>query len=84
MCFSVFSATPRNVFSQNAKIKIDKDQTVTVDEVFDLIMSQTDYTFIYQVDMFENFPKIKLNKGTIDANILLGGKAFLAVSLMLI
>lgn len=38
-------------------------------------MSQTDYTFIYQVDMFENFPKIKLNKGTIDANILLGGES---------
>ena len=71
LCFSVFGATPSNVFSQNAKIKIDKSQTVTVDQVFDLIMSQTDYTFIYQVDMFENFPKVKLTKGTIDANKLL-------------
>ncbi len=70
--FSVFGATPNNVFSQNAKIKIDKSQTVSVDQVFDLIMSQTDYTFIYQVDMFENFPKVKLRKGTIDANKLLG------------
>lgn len=72
LCFSVFSATPSNVFSQNAKIKINKNRTVTVDEVFDLIMSQTDYTFIYQVDMFKNFPKVKLNKGTIEANKLLG------------
>ncbi|MBU2975097.1 SusC/RagA family TonB-linked outer membrane protein, partial [Zobellia sp. B3R18] len=71
LCFSVFGATPSNVFSQNVKIKIDKSQTVTVDQVFDLIMSQTDYTFIYQVDMFENFPKVKLTKGTIDANKLL-------------
>ena len=70
-CLSVFSITPNNVLSQNAKIVIDQNKTVTVDEVFDLIMSQTDYTFIYQVNMFENFPKVVLEKGTIHANKLL-------------
>lgn len=70
-CATVFSLTPDNVLSQNAKIKIDADRTATVDEVFDLIMSQTDYTFIYQVEMFKGFPKVKLEKGTIRANRLL-------------
>mgnify|MGYP003674304793 CR=1 FL=1 len=71
LCLSVFSTTPSNVLSQNAKIKIDENKQVTVDEVFDLIMSQTDYTFIYQIDMFKNFPKVNLEKGTIKASKLL-------------
>ncbi|WP_346880804.1 TonB-dependent receptor [uncultured Algibacter sp.] len=71
LCLSVFSATPNNVLSQNVKIKIDENKQATVDEVFDLIMSQTDYTFIYQVDMFKNFPKVNLEKGIIKASELL-------------
>lgn len=71
LCTTVFGFTPDNVLSQNTKIKIDRDQTVTVDEVFDIIMEQTDYTFIYQIDMFKDFPKVKLNKGSIKANDLL-------------
>src|SRR5690606_37771178 len=50
---------------------IDKDKVVTIDEVFDLLREQTDFTFIYQEDMFKNVPKIKLKKGTINANKLL-------------
>ncbi|WP_343330741.1 SusC/RagA family TonB-linked outer membrane protein [Polaribacter staleyi] len=71
LCFSVFSITPNNVLSQNAKVKIEENKNVTVDEVFDLIMSQTDYTFIYQVEMFKNLPKVSLKKGVISANKLL-------------
>lgn len=70
-CTAVFSFSPIDIISQNAEIKIDSDRVVTVDEVFDLIMSQTDYIFIYQVDMFKNFPKIRLYKGKIKANQLL-------------
>ncbi|GAA3617554.1 TonB-dependent receptor [Flavivirga amylovorans] len=71
MCLSAFSITPNNVLSQDAKIKIDKNKELTVDEVFDLIMSQTDYTFIYQVDMFKDYPKVDVKKGTVKANRLL-------------
>ena len=50
-CSMVFGFTPANeVFSQNTKIKIENDKVLTVDEVFELISDQTDYTFIYQVD----------------------------------
>ncbi|MGC1633150.1 MAG: hypothetical protein WA749_13655, partial [Gelidibacter sp.] len=45
---TAFSFTPTSILSQNAKVTIDMDKTVTVDEVFDLIMAQTDYKFVYQ------------------------------------
>ncbi|WP_344787467.1 SusC/RagA family TonB-linked outer membrane protein [Postechiella marina] len=71
LCLSVFGVTPNNVISQNAKIKIVEDKEITIDEVFDLIMSQTDYTFIYHVDMFKDYPKIDLKKGVVKVNTLL-------------
>lgn len=70
-CTIMFGLLPDSVFSQNADIKIDQDKTATVDEVFNLIMSQTNYTFIYQVQQFKNYPKVKLNKGIIQADDLL-------------
>lgn len=70
-CTTVFSFTSNIVLSQNAKIKIEADKTVTVNEVFDLIMNQTNYTFIYQVEMFKDYPKVQLEKGIIRANELL-------------
>ncbi len=70
-CTVSFGFTPRNVFSQNSKINIDRDKTITVDEVFELIKEQTDYTFIYKSDLFENAPKVSLKKGIISANKLL-------------
>ena len=71
LCFSVFSFSTENILSQNTKITINESKSVTVDEVFDIIMSQTDYTFIYQVDMFKDYPKINLEKGDIRVNKLL-------------
>ncbi|MDO5979680.1 SusC/RagA family TonB-linked outer membrane protein [Flavivirga spongiicola] len=71
LCTTVFSFTPDNVLSQNAKVTIVEDKTVTVDEVFDIIKEQTEYRFIYKSDMFKNFPKISLKKGIIKANRLL-------------
>lgn len=70
-CTIVFGLLPATVLSQTANIKIDQDKTASVDEVFNLIMSQTNYTFIYQVQQFKNYPKVKLEKGTIQADELL-------------
>ncbi|MBF8150746.1 TonB-dependent receptor [Winogradskyella sp. F6397] len=68
---SVFSLTSKSGFSQNAKIKIKKDQVVSVDGVFKLIKDQTDYTFVYRADLFENYPKVPLKKGIFPADKLL-------------
>tara|TARA_R110002096_G_scaffold334375_1_gene528162 strand:- start:7165 stop:10557 length:3393 start_codon:yes stop_codon:yes gene_type:complete len=68
---TAFSFTPSNVLSQNAKVKIDVDKTLSVEEVFELIKEQTDYKFIYQDGIFKNFPKIEVKKGVVKANELL-------------
>lgn len=70
-CTTVFSFSSSDIFSQNTKIIIEEDKTVTIDEIFDLLRQQTDYTFIYQEDLFKNAPKVHLKKGKINANKLL-------------
>ncbi|WP_299557334.1 TonB-dependent receptor [Seonamhaeicola sp.] len=70
-CTTVFSLSPGDLLSQNSKIVIDTDQTLTVDEVFDLIDRQTDYSFVYKSDMFKDFPSIEIKKGVIRTNELL-------------
>lgn len=67
----VFCLPTSNLFSQNAIIKIESDKNLTVDEVFDLIMQQTNYKFIYQEGRFKDFPKVEVKKGIIKANDLL-------------
>lgn len=70
-CFTAFSFTPTKLLSQNATISIQSTKTLTVDEVFDLIMSQTNYKFVYEEGIFNDFPKVYVVKGTIKANDLL-------------
>ena len=64
-CVSVFGFTPNYVFSQNAKIKIHLDKEFTIDELFDLITQQTEYTFMYKADLFKNYQKVNLKKGIV-------------------
>ncbi|WP_421149726.1 SusC/RagA family TonB-linked outer membrane protein [Seonamhaeicola sp. NFXS20] len=71
LCSTVFSFSPVNVLSQNVKVKIPEDKTITVDQVFDMIKQQTDYRFIYRSDMFRNYPKVDVKKGVVRANKLL-------------
>ncbi|WP_181422952.1 TonB-dependent receptor [Arenibacter sp. ARW7G5Y1] len=72
LCFStVLALTPNNLVSQNSKIKIEAAGTLTVDEIFDLIMEQTDYKFFYEEGIFEDFPKVQVQKGRIRTNALL-------------
>ncbi len=70
-CLTTFSFSPGNVLSQNTNVKIDVDKTLTVEEVFSLIKEQTEYKFIYQDGIFDNFPGVVVNKGIINANELL-------------
>lgn len=70
-CTMVFSLVPKNTFSQDVEIKIDTDTEISVDEVFEIIKSQTNYRFVYRADAFEKAPKVKLKKGLISAHNLL-------------
>lgn len=71
LCTAVFGFSPVNIMSQNAKVTITEDKTITVDQVFDIIKEQTDYRFIYRSDMFKNYPKVDVKKGIVKANKLL-------------
>jgi len=64
-CTIAFGFSPNSGLSQNSKIKIIADKTITVDEVFQLIQNQTDYKFIYRTDLFKNSPSVNLKKGAI-------------------
>ncbi|MNK15196.1 Vitamin B12 transporter BtuB [compost metagenome] len=70
-CLTIFSFTPNLVVSQNSKIKLEKEQLLSVDEVFDLIMKQTEYKFFYEEEIFKKYPKLKVEKGVISTNKLL-------------
>ena len=70
-CISAFSITPEKAFSQSAIVKIDANKKVSADDVFDLIMKQTVYKFIYQEGIFDSLPMVDLNKGTITTKNLL-------------
>ncbi|WP_299664647.1 SusC/RagA family TonB-linked outer membrane protein [uncultured Polaribacter sp.] len=64
VCTALFSFTTENSFSQK-KVHIDKDQLVTVDQVFKIIKQQAAYNFLYPKNLFKNKPKIQLKKGEI-------------------
>lgn len=70
-CTTLLAITPNNVISQNSKIKIEQDKMFAVDEIFDLIMEQTNYKFFYEEGIFKEFPKVHIKKGTIKTNKLL-------------
>ena len=64
-CTTIFALTPNIGVSQNDKIKIENDIQLSIDEVFNLIENQTDYSFVFPSDVFESSSKFNLNKGTI-------------------
>ncbi|MFS4455675.1 SusC/RagA family TonB-linked outer membrane protein [Maribacter sp. 2304DJ31-5] len=70
-CSLAFGTTTKMSFSQNPEVIIESDLVLSVDEVFDLIKSQTDYRFIYQEALFKDFPKVHLKKGKIKVEKLL-------------
>ncbi|MDT0677960.1 SusC/RagA family TonB-linked outer membrane protein [Autumnicola musiva] len=71
LCTTAFAFSPNNGFSQDAPISINKDQALKLDEVFDLIQSQTDYLFIYRYDNIKDAPVIHVKEGVIKTSELL-------------
>ena len=71
LCTTVFGFSTGNLLSQNLKIVVETNKTVTVEEVFDMIDKQTDYSFVYNPDLFKTLPNVHLKKGVIQVNNLL-------------
>jgi len=70
-CTVVFSFNPSKGFSQDADILIDSDKIASIEEIFDLISTQTDYTFLYLNDHIERIPMVSLKKGIVKTKTLL-------------
>lgn len=68
---TVFSFTSTSLLSQNKKVVIERNDTLTIDEVFETIRNQADYTFFYHEALFKDSPKVAVNKGTIKVDKLL-------------
>ena len=76
-CILTFGLNSENGFSQNTKITIASDGELSMEEVFDIIKKQTEHTFIYKSNLFENSPKITVEKGRIRLKDLL--EKFMAI-----
>ncbi|MFI2744452.1 SusC/RagA family TonB-linked outer membrane protein [Zhouia sp. PK063] len=60
-----------NTKESNAQtITITSDQNVSLDYMFDMISSQTEFNFVYQIDMFTGCADVNLKKGTFDLKFL--------------
>lgn len=70
LCTTVFSFNVETTLAQQ-KVSIDVDKESTIDEVFEIIIDQTQYRFLYPEDLFKNAPKVHLKKGTIRVDKLL-------------
>ena len=62
-CSTIFAFSPVRLISQNSKIKFVEDKTLTVDQVFEIIMDQTHYKFFYEEGIFKSLPKVIVKKG---------------------
>lgn len=70
MCTTVFCLNTDRMLSQE-KVTIEKDQIVTVDQVFKIIKKQTQLSFVYPRKVFKDMPKVQLIKGEIGVAMLL-------------
>ncbi|WP_419213623.1 SusC/RagA family TonB-linked outer membrane protein [Maribacter sp. X9] len=69
-CTMAFGFNVEFSYSQE-KVIIDSPKEITVDEVFQIIMDQTKYNFLYPENLFAGLPKVKLEKGTIGVDRLI-------------
>lgn len=70
LCISLSSFKIDNTLAQT-RVNIEHDKEATIDEIFELIINQTDYKFLYPQDLFSETPKVKLKKGSIRVDKLL-------------
>ncbi|WP_461533098.1 SusC/RagA family TonB-linked outer membrane protein [Sinomicrobium sp.] len=58
-------------FSQDAPIVVDESKTISLEEVFDLIRSQTDYRFVYRYDSIKDALPVSVEQGVVKTSDLL-------------
>jgi len=67
----LFSFISKQSYSQNAIIDIESNVAISVEDIFELIRSNTNYQFIYKYNLIKDAPKVKIEKGIIKVKDLL-------------
>lgn len=70
-CFIILVLMPKKALSQDVKINIETAHLATLESVFNLIKSETNYEFIYRSDLIKNGPNVFLHKGDYKVSALL-------------
>ncbi len=70
LCTTVFGFSAKTSFSQE-KIVISQDHMASINDVFHMIRTQTDYRLIYSKNLFTDSPEILLEKGELNIDNLL-------------
>ena len=71
LCATTFALSPNSGFSQDASITIAKHQTLSLEEVFDLIKAQTNYNFVYRSNRLIKAPTLEVSSGVYKTSELL-------------
>ena len=71
LCTTAFAFSPSSGYSQDAPITITANQTLSLQEVFDLIKTQTDYLFVYRSDEAIKVPSLEVSTGVFKTSELL-------------
>ncbi len=61
-------------FAQTETVKVEEDLTLSIEDLFDLIQSNTDYQFVYANNVVKDIPKINLSEGSFTVSELLNLK----------
>lgn len=70
-CLNSFGYNMGETLLQKAPIVIKEAKYISVEEAFELIKQQTDYTFVYPANAFKDTPKIWIEKGNLSTQELL-------------
>ncbi|MFI2744316.1 SusC/RagA family TonB-linked outer membrane protein [Zhouia sp. PK063] len=71
LCTTTFAFHSGRSFSQNAPVTIQKKQTLTIAQMFEIIKAQTDYRFVYRDESIKNIPSIAIEPGILTTAELL-------------
>lgn len=71
LCTSAFCFSTNSVLSQIPELIVETDKTISVEEVFDMIDRQTEYSFVYKPGLFDELPQVELKRGKVKVDQLL-------------
>lgn len=70
-CMIIFGFNPNNGLSQNSIIKIDDSKVMSVEMVFEMIKSNTNYEFLYSTEDLKYAPLVSISSGSQNVKDLL-------------